>query len=718
MPQMFDDVGEIVAEALRRVGNKVVLALPLGIGKPNLIANEFFRRARAEASLDLTIFTALSLRKPTGASDLEKRFLEPLTERIFGDYPDLDYLTAMRAGRLPANVRVIEFFFEPGSLLNAAQAQQNYLSANYTHVARELLHRGVNVIAHVVAKRSLGGIAEISLGSNPDVTVDLLPEVERLRAAGKPILLLGQVHREMPFMLGAANVGAERFDLLLDHTRYDYDLFAPPNPSLSTVDHAIGLHASALVRDAGTLQIGIGELGDSIVYSLLLRHQQNDAWRRAIEAVGSERSAALVDAAGGRDPFAAGLFGATEMFVDQMLDLYRAGILRRRVYDYLPLQRALAAIGSGSRVHEGLLDALLAAGAGPVLAAEDVAALRAAGVFRGETRFDRGYVISPDGNRLSPDLADARARTALARECLGLELQGGVVMQAGFLLGPRSFYAALSALPESERRLFDMRGVGYINQLYGEDLPLRIAQRSHARFVNTAMMLTTLGAAVSDGLADGRVVSGVGGQYNFVAMAHALPGARSVLCVRSTRLKDGKASSNIVTGYGHTTIPRHLRDIAVTEYGIADLRGRTDSECAAAMINIADSRFQNELLTAAVRANKIDASYRIPEQHRHNTPEKLEAAFESPRRAGLFSEYPFGTDLTREEIDLARALRWLKERTAGKTGRAATVLRALASGVDAAHQRHLERLKLDAPENFRQTLTARLVSLGLRATAR
>ena len=47
MPQMFDDVGEIVDEALRRVGNKVILALPLGIGKPNLVANEFFRRAVA-----------------------------------------------------------------------------------------------------------------------------------------------------------------------------------------------------------------------------------------------------------------------------------------------------------------------------------------------------------------------------------------------------------------------------------------------------------------------------------------------------------------------------------------------------------------------------------------------------------------------------------------------------------------------------------------------
>src|SRR5678815_5170728 len=90
MPQMFDDVGEIVDEALRRVGRKVVLALPLGIGKRNLIANEFFRRARADSGLDLTIFTALSLRRPTGASDLEKRFIEPLAARIFGNYPELE----------------------------------------------------------------------------------------------------------------------------------------------------------------------------------------------------------------------------------------------------------------------------------------------------------------------------------------------------------------------------------------------------------------------------------------------------------------------------------------------------------------------------------------------------------------------------------------------------------------------------------------------------
>ncbi|HEU4778970.1 MAG TPA: acetyl-CoA hydrolase/transferase C-terminal domain-containing protein [Steroidobacteraceae bacterium] len=717
MPQMFDDVGEIVEEALRRVGKRVVLALPLGIGKPNLIANEFFRRARGDASLDLTIFTALSLRKPTGSSALEKAFIDPLVARVFGDYPDLDYLGAVRRDEMPPNVRVIEFFFEPGSLLNSSHAQSHYLCANYTHVARELLARGVNVIAHMVAKRVVGGTTEISLGSNPDVSVDLLPEVAKLRAAGTPVVMLGQVHREMPFMLGAANVGPDAFDLLLDHTRYDYDLFAPPNPSLSTVDHAIGLHASSLVRDGGTLQIGIGELGDSIVYSLLLRHQQNEAWRRALADAGTERSAALIDSIGGRAPFATGLFGATEMFVDQMLDLYRAGILRRRVYDYLPLQRALAGSGSITRIDETLLEAMLAAGAGPMLSASDVAAFKASGVFRSETRFDNGSIVTPEGTRIEANLASPKVRAALARECLGLNLQGGTVMHAGFLLGPRSFYAALCALPENERRLFDMRGVGYINQLYGDDHALRVAQRSHARFVNTTMMLTTLGAAVSDGLADGRVVSGVGGQYNFVTMAHALPGARSMLCVRSARRKDGKLSSNIVAGYGHTTIPRHLRDIAISEYGVADLRGRTDGECVAAMLNIADSRFQEALLAEAKRAHKIDAGYRIPEEYRRNTPERLEHAFAAQRRAGLFSEYPFGTDLTREEIDLARALRWLKENTGGTGARLKTIARAMLVRPRESEQPYLARLQLERPGDFSARLTAKLVRLGLRATA-
>src|SRR5690606_8039355 len=100
----------------------------------------------------------------------------------------------------------------------------------------------------------------------------------------------------------------------------------------------------------------------------------------------------------------------------------------------------------------------------------------------------------------------------------------------------------------------------------------------------------------SDALEDGRVVSGVGGQYNFVAMAHALPDARSILMFRALRDDAGKPQSNVRWNYGHTTIPRHLRDFFINEYGIADLRNRTDEDCVIAMAGITDAAFQSSLL--------------------------------------------------------------------------------------------------------------------------
>ena len=66
-----------------------------------------------------------------------------------------------------------------------------------------------------------------------------------------------------------------------------------------------------------------------------------------------------------------------------------------------------------------------------------------------------------------------------------------------------------------------MTSVSSVNQLYGgEDAKRR--DRVKARFVNNGMMATLLGAVVSDALENGQVVSGVGGQFNFVAQAFAL----------------------------------------------------------------------------------------------------------------------------------------------------------------------------------------------------
>ena len=91
--------------------------------------------------------------------------------------------------------------------------------------------------------------------------------------------------------------------------------------------------------------------------------------------------------------------------------------------------------------------------------------------------------------------------------------------------------------------------------------------------MNTTMIVTLLGAASDAPSSRARSVSGVGGQYNFVAMSHALP-TRLVMMLRATHDNKDGLSSSIVWNYGHVTIPRHLRDVVVTEYGIAELRGQ------------------------------------------------------------------------------------------------------------------------------------------------
>jgi hypothetical protein len=166
------------------------------------------------------------------------------------------------------------------------------------------------------------------------------------------------------------------------------------------------------------------------------------------------------------------------------------------------------------------------------------------------------------------------------------------------------------------------------------------------------MMATLMGAIVSDGLEDGRVVSGVGGQHNFVTQAFALPDARSIIMLKATRTSRGRVQSNIRWSYGHTTIPRHERDIVVTEYGIADLRGKSDAQTIAAMLSIADSRFQPGLLRAAKEAGKIAKSYEIPPIFRNNTPERVAQAI-APLELPPF---PFGSDFTPVEQRLLFAL--------------------------------------------------------------
>jgi acyl-CoA hydrolase len=699
------DVETAVDALVDRLGPQLALGVPLGLGKPVALVNALYRRAQADAALTLKIFTALTLERPRGASALERAFLEPFVERVYAGCPELDYAAPMREKRLPPNVTVAEFFFRPGTMLGNAPAQQQYISSNYTHAARDVCANGVNIVAQMVAKRVVDGEVRYSLSCNPDTGPEL---VERLRLAGRDFVAIAQVNPELPYLAGHAEVPGDYFDLVVDAPELAHPLFSTPKLPVAAADFLVGLHASSLVRDGGTLQVGIGSLGDAVVHALLLRQNHNAAYRAVLEQAGAE--VRLSEQIGGLAPFETGLYGASEMLVDGFMHLYRAGILKRHVYGFWALQRL---IDDGhcdpERLSPVLFEQLETHGV-RVIRGQDFAVLQHHGVFNDETSYDQGYIVAPGGERVICNVADPVTRKVLGESCLGRRLRNGTVVNAAFFLGTREFYQWLRDLPEEERDTIGMTSVARINQL---DLNPRLyqQQRRHARFMNTGLMVTLGGAVVSDGLEDGRVVSGVGGQYNFIAMAHQLATGRSVLMIRATREADGRASSNIVFNYGHTTIPRHLRDLVVTEYGVADLRSKSDRDVALALIAIADARFQDGLLAAAQRAGKVEAAFRVPDAWRRNTPAHVERLL-APQRA-LFPALPLGSDFTPEEQVLLDVLQGVKARAA--RGKLSALLDAARAGsVPAGAEPYLRRLGLTAPADLESRVARRLVTLELK----
>jgi acyl-CoA hydrolase len=293
---------------------------------------------------------------------------------------------------------------------------------------------------------------------------------------------------------------------------------------------------------------------------------------------------------------------------------------------------------------------------------------------------------------------------------------GGHYLRGAFFLGSRQLYEWLDAPEAADPDAIDMCPVSNVNQLYGDHQALAALQRRGARFFNTCMMATLLGAAVSDALEDGQVVSGVGGQYNFVAMAHELEDGRSILLLRSTRREGGEVRTNIRWNYGHATIPRHLRDVVVTEYGAVDLRGKSDGECIEAMLSICDARFLDALAAEAKANGKLAPGFRIPEAWRRHRPECLEQALAPLKRAGLLPTFPFGSDFTEVEQQLLPALGWLKERGATWRGRLA-VAKALVQRLDGptmSEAAALERMQLAEPGGLGERLQRRLVLAALR----
>ena len=619
----FSNVEDLVDDLIAQKGTHLKVAFPLGLGKPTHLANALVQRLLDGGLERLEIFSALSLSPPPpGENELQKRLMEPILERLYADVPSLDYVDLRRKDQLPKGLEIHEFYYPPGALLDSIDAQRHYRSVNFTDGFRLMKDQRLDLIGQMVVPADGG----YDLSCNTDLSLELYPRLLEKPTSERP-LLIAQINRRLPVLGGTSVIVPETFDAVLDSDQYTHELFGMPSLPISDAQYAIGLRAACLLRDGGTVQIGIGGSGESVAWAAILRHQNPSRFAEIIDALEpTHEERAMVDAFGGIDPFKEGLFASTEMFVEGLLYMYHQGVLRREVDD-------------------------------------------------------------------------------------------GTVLHGAFYLGSPRFYEALRNLSEDDRRRLSMRSVCYTNLLHGEEEKKR-AERRHARFINSAMNATLLGGLASDTLPDGRVVSGVGGQYEFIAMAHALPDARSIVMLPSTRTSGGEVKSNIVWSHGNLTIPRHLRDIVVTEYGIADLRGRSDEEVIKAMILVSDSRFQQKLLHQARDAGKIDPQWEIPPRALTNHPDTLGQALATFRHRGEIPRCPFGSALDEIELDLVQALQHLKGlsedlhswRLPDLSGH--NLIQSLKSS--SRWDDHLQRMNLLEPDSLREKALQKALIYGLK----
>ena len=706
MSNILTTVEECVDKAIASIGKNLVMAAPLGLGKPVQLINAFYQRVAADSSLSLHIVTALCLEVPKPGSHIEASLAGPIVERLFGDYEELAFMQPFRDGSLPDNIQVSELYFKAGSMKNLPVAQQNYISSNYTHIVRDMFTCGVNVMVQMVAARETSDGLSLSLSSNPDITLEIM---EKARGQDRPFLILAQTHDDMPFMEHDAEVSLDAFDWVVRNPQYNKTLFAVPNAAIPLQDYATALHASSLIPDGGTLQIGIGALGDAVAHACIVRQQHNDEYNAIVDQLTHQ----VTPLAEGGGTFDQGLYVSTEMFVNGMMHLMEHGIVKRKVYDNLILQRGINAGQIDNRVDERLYDYGRQQGLIPArLDERSLLDLQYWGIVPDNVSIDAGTVVI-DGQSMPHDLDHPDTRSALLQGAGGCELRHGRVLHGGFFLGPRDFYEKLRALDAAGQEQICMTGVSRTNQLL-LDYHLYCAQRLKARFINTGMIVSLNGAVASDALEDGTVISGVGGQYNFVAMAQDLPGAHSILCIRSIRGHGKQLQSNIVPFYGYTTIPKHLRDVIVTEYGVADLRGQSDSQTIKRLINIADSRFQDNLLEFAKKHGKLAQGYVIPPEARNNTPERLQKVLAPYQKNGMLPVYPFGHDLTDQELALGASLRKIKALSEEPRHFITASFKALLhKGDEAAAKPFLERIQLEHPETTKDFLIQQLLLLEL-----
>jgi len=168
---------------------------------------------------------------------------------------------------------------------------------------------------------------------------------------------------------------------------------------------------------------------------------------------------------------------------------------------------------------------------------------------------------------------------------------------AGFILGTKRLYDWVDDNP-----LIELHRTEYVND------PFVIAQNDRMVAINSAIEVDLTGQVCADSIGP-KLYSGVGGQLDFIYGASRSKGGVPVIAMASTSvMRDGTVLSKIAPmlkqGAGVVTSRNHVRYV-VTEFGVAELYGKTIRQRAQALINIAHPQFRDELTSKAKELNYL-----------------------------------------------------------------------------------------------------------------
>ncbi len=174
------------------------------------------------------------------------------------------------------------------------------------------------------------------------------------------------------------------------------------------------------------------------------------------------------------------------------------------------------------------------------------------------------------------DLVDAGVLTNARKT-----LHAGKII-AGFLLGTKRLYSWCDDNP-----LIELHPTEYVND------PFVIAQNERMVAINSAIEIDMTGQVCADSIGH-RLYSGVGGQLDFIYGASRSKGGVPIIALPSTAKDISRIVPSLKPGAGVVTTRNHVRYV-VTEYGIADLYGKSIRQRARALISIAHPQFRDEL---------------------------------------------------------------------------------------------------------------------------